>query len=238
MKHTRKGFSLIESLITLTLFSFLFLAGLSFLNSAKTHFHGLKDEYEAGESLYASCDRIRFDLEEAGAGLQGPLRLGLLPGISDSGDRLLVRSAELALALPDGLQPGQNRITLADTSAFKKGQMACVLGSAGGEAVTVAAVDPQSIVLAQPLQRGYAASEARLVLVRTVEIYLDQSSGILRRKVNTSPAQPLMEETSVFRCGYDPITHLTHISIRHEPSKEKNHAFSIRPKNLVLAGLR
>ena len=238
MKNTQKGYTLLESLITLALFSFLFLAGLSFLNSAKVHFHGLKDEYEAGESLYASCDRVRLDLEAAGAGLENPLRLGLLPGVSDTNDRLLIRIGEPALVLPADLQPGQTRITLADTSPFKKGRLACVFDDTGGEAVTVASVDPQSIVLTQPLQRGYPAADAWLVLVRTVEIYLDQSSGILRRKVNTSPAQPLLEETGAFQCRYDQITHLTRISIQHEPSKEKNHAFSIRPKNLVLAGLQ
>jgi prepilin-type N-terminal cleavage/methylation domain-containing protein len=237
MKHTR-GYSLLESLITLALFSFLFLAGLSFLGSAKTHFHSLQDEYEAAESLYASCDRIRLDLEEAGAGLENPLRLGMLPGVSDVNDRLLVRSAELALDLPADLQPGQTRITLADTSAFKKGRLACVFDDTGGETVTIASVDPQYLILAQPLKRGYPAADSRLVLVRTVEVYLDQSSSILRRKVNTSPAQPLLEETSAFQCGYDKVTHLTRISIQHEPSKEKNHAFSIRPKNLVLAGLQ
>ena len=99
-------------------------------------------------------------------------------------------------------------------------------------------VDPQSILLAQPLQRGYRAGEARLVQVRTVELYLDRSSLILRRKVNTSPAQPLLEETTSFQCGFDAATHITRVSLRHEPGKEKDHAFSIRPKNLVLAGLR
>jgi type II secretory pathway pseudopilin PulG len=237
MKH-RHGYSLLESLITLTLFSFLFLAGLSFLGSARTHFHGIKDEYEAGESLYASSDRIRLDLEQAGAGLEGPLRLGLIPGVSDANGRLRIQSAEAALALPADLQPGQTRITLADTSAFRKGRLVCILDGRGGETVTVATVDPQSVVISQPLQQGYAAADARLILIRTLEIYLDHGSRILRRKANTSPAQPLLEQTSAFGCVYDPVTHLTRIKIQHEPSKEKNHAFSLRPKNLVLAGLK
>jgi len=228
----------LESLLSLTLFCFVFMGGLAFLGPAKAHFHSLKDEYETCEMLYTAVDKIKLDLEQAGEGLFIPLAFGLVPGITAAEDSLWIESGELTLDLSSDLQPGQTRIPLLSTTGFKKGRQICIFNTSGGESATIASIDSNSILLTQPLHSGYLAGDSWLILVRTVQIFLDKDDNLLRRKVNTSSAQPLLEDTVLFFYDYDTAIHLIQIDISTKSNEGKKHAFSMRPKNLVLANLR
>ena len=96
---SKQGFAFLESLLSLAIFSFLFLGGLTFLGPTKLYFHGLIEEYESRENLYSAADKIKFDLEQAGQGLFNPLILGLIPGIKSMADSLKIESKELEIKL-------------------------------------------------------------------------------------------------------------------------------------------
>ena len=70
----RQGFSLIESLLALTLFSMIVLSTLEFFGMTKKTFFKLRDTQLAQESAWAALDKIRTDLLQAGQGLIEPLR--------------------------------------------------------------------------------------------------------------------------------------------------------------------
>lgn len=214
------------------------MGGLAFLGPAKAHFHSLKDEYETCEMLYTAVDKIKLDLEQAGEGLFIPLAFGLVPGIMATEDSLWIESGELTLGLSSDLQSGQTRIPLLSTTGFKNGRQICIFNTSGGESATIASIDSNSILLTQPLQGGYPVGDSWLILVRTVQIFLDKDDYLLRRKVNTSSAQPLLEEAALFFYEYDATIHLVRIDISTKSNERNTHAFSIRPKNLVLANLR
>lgn len=235
---SKRGFTLLESLLSLTLFCFIFMGGLAFLGPAKAYFHNLKDKYETCETLYTAVDKIKLDLEQAGEGLYMPLAFGLVPGIVAAEDSLQIESGELTLGLSTDLQPGQTRIPLFSTTGLKQGRQICIFNTSGGESATIASIDSNSILLTQPLQGGYLAGDSWLILVRTVQIFLDKDGNLLRRKVNTSSAQPLLEDTVLFFYEYDTTLHRIRIDISTKSNERNKHAFSMRPKNVVLANLR
>lgn len=237
MKHPH-GFSLLESLVGLCLFFLLLLGTLLVLNSAKTHFFKLKNDYEQTEDLHAASDKIRLDLEQAGYGLSIPLGLDLIPGIETDEQGIHIYSQDQEYPLKENLQPGQTKIGLQSVSGITAGRSLCIHNKETGELVIVDSTGPQYIILEQPLGNGYEARNSQLILIKNVNLYLDNSEDLLRRKVNSSSGQPLLEDTTIFQYTYDPISHVLSIQIQVRAFKEINHAYTIRPKNLVLAEMR
>ena len=66
-------------------------------------------------------------------------------------------------------------------------------------------------------------------------LYLDSESKILRRKVNTSTPQPLLEDAHAFDFSFDGTTNLIYISVALLDREDKKYEISILPKNLQLA---
>ena len=70
--------------------------------------------------------------------------------------------------------------------------------STKGEVKSIYSVDKESIVLSSPLNFSFLKEETSVFLLREVFLFLDKNKHTLRRKVNTSPAQPLLEEVGLF----------------------------------------
>lgn len=74
-----------------------------------------------------------------------------------------------------------------------------------------------------------------MVMVREVTIYADPENPVLRRKVNTSSAQPLAEDIQSFSCTYNPESHLAGIQLVLKLDEEKKYECVLSLKNLALA---
>ncbi len=233
--NSTAGFSLIESLLCLLIFCFVFLACISFAGTLQNQFVELKQEMECDETALFLLDRITKDLEQAGEGLLIPISLGLLEGLKIEENGFEIKSMEAEIPLLGNLYPGQTRITLDKTSALKKNRLICVHDSTQGEIKTISSIDDLSIVLFSPLQNGYIKDETKMLIIREVIIFPDSDSAMLRRKVNTSSAQPLAEEVHDFSCAYDPESHLTEIRLVLDLDEEKKYECFLSPKNLSLA---
>jgi len=229
------GFSLIESLLCLLIFCLVFLACLTFVPTLQNQFMSLKQEFECNETAFFALDRIKTDLDQAGQGLLIPIAQNLLQGLKIEGNKMKILSKEADIPLMDNLYPGQTRIVLGHTKALKKNRLICVYNRSQGEIRTISTIDDHSIVLSSPLQNGYSLDESSMLMVREVYIFQDSKSLVLRRKVNTSSAQPLVEETKNFICTYDPESHLTEIQLVLELDEEKKYVCFLSPKNLILS---
>lgn len=237
MKSPNNGFSLIECLISLSLFLVVFLGSMEIYNMSRQHFIEIKNTFERQESTFATLDKIRIDIKQAGKGLLYPLAQELLTGIQISDKSLEVFSSETCLNLNADLQIGQTRIDFPYTHSIKKNRQICIVNSTFGEIVTVVSVSSQSIVLDSPLQHVYPQDTTQLIVLRKVTFYLDEASHVLRRKVNTSPAQPLLEDASLFAFSYDAVTNLVNIQLALLTDKEIHHETDVFPKNLRLVEL-
>jgi len=90
----RRGFTLIEFLISLSLMLIIVLAGFEFFGQARTLFFKLKEAEESEEAALAALDKIRIDLTRGGRGLSVPMGMGLLEAVRADPERLTVLSSD------------------------------------------------------------------------------------------------------------------------------------------------
>jgi len=228
----RQGFSLIESLISLSLFLFVVVASLEFFISARDHFLRLKDEQEEDIAVFAGMDKMRIDILDCGRGFLIAQTLGIVAGIESAGDTLTTRAVAKKLHLLGDLVAGQTRITFQSISGIAKGQEICIYDDTRGETQGILSVDDRSLVLSSPLQFSYAQQETKVLSIEKVSFYLDQKSHILRRQVNSSPAQPLLEEVEDVYFSYVRASNLVDVTLKMREGKE--YAITVFPKNLGL----
>lgn len=235
--RSEAGFSLIESLLSLFLYLIIVLSSLEFFGFTRNIFLKLKTKQEVKEAALATLDKMRFDLLKAGLGLQQPISLGVLDGITESEDTLIIISKEKTFTPLGDLAAGQTIIQFSSTSKLKKGRKVCVFDSTKGEVKSISSVDKESIVLSSPLNFSSLKEETSVFLLREVSFFLDKNKHILRRKVNTSSAQPLLEEVGLFDFHYEKATNLVRLSLSFATNKEKAYETSVFPKNIALASL-
>lgn len=108
----RKGFTLIEFLISLSLLLIIVLAGFEFFGQARALFFKLKEAEESEEAALAALDKIRIDLARGGRGLAVPIGMGLLEAVRADPERLTVLSSEGSYGLREDLAQGGTRAAL------------------------------------------------------------------------------------------------------------------------------
>jgi len=235
---TKPGFTLIECLISLSLFTILILACLEFFSNTRILFVKLKDRFQISESIFFTLDRIRLDLHCGGQGLLIPIDLGILEPINVTPEHISVFSSDKKIELKAALVPGQTYIQLENIKELKKNRLICIFDSQHGEIKTISGIDSTGISLSTQLENHYHPDTASLLLLRTVSFYLDESNCILRRKINNSPAQPLLEDVRKINFSYDlEVNKLIHISIQMNGKEEKFYEITIIPKNSMLVSI-
>jgi prepilin-type N-terminal cleavage/methylation domain-containing protein len=236
MRKTQ-GFSLLEVLISLTIFSFIVLGTLECFIKARSYFLEMKQEHEANQSVLTALDKIKTDVSQSGKGLLSASRLKILESLSCENNVLNIKICEQPLISSSSLYQGQTRIFFKDTRPLKKKRKICLFDSCKGEVKKISSVDSVSCVLSTPLSHSYEKDQVSIVLLRELKFYLDEKKDIVRRKVNSSPAQPLLEETSDFSCSYDEMTNLVKITLSVKTKEEVPYEAFIFPKNTALARL-
>lgn len=231
----KKGFSLIESLISLSVSLIIFISAFEFFGVSRNVFLSLNKEEKAEEAATFSLDKMRIDILEAGLGLIQPIKSGLLEGLTVTDSTLTILCKEIEIPLNQDLTSGQTRISLSRSYKIKRGQQICVLDSQKGEVKSISSADKKSIILASSLEKSYSKEESSLVLIRSISYFLDEKTKILRRKVNNSPSQPLLEDVTQFNFYYNESSNLVRLRFILESNKEKPYEMSIFPKNMALA---
>lgn len=237
MRKVQRGFSLLESLISLFLFLLILLFSLGCFLNVRKHFTELKDAETCNTAVYAALDRMRRDLFEGGAGLIEAIRLNVVEGIEVEQDQLVVLSSDQDLVCLEALQPGQQRIPTPDAGKVKKGQMVGIFSPYEGEVHTVVSTEPDSIVIDSPLAFDYPPELVRFVLLRKITLFLDESLGVLRRKVNASSAQPLLENVASFVFDYIRDANLVRLGLTLNDKEEKKYETTVFPKNTAMASV-
>lgn len=232
---TQKGFSLIESSVALSIFLFVLLGAFQVYSSSQSHFTSLKQSQETTTCALAALDKMKTDILKSGLRLSTPAALGLLKPISKEDDILFFLSSDHCFFLEGSLIAGQTFIPLSSTQEIKEGNEICIFDDQKGEVVSILLIEENSVRLSSPLSNSYAAEETSIVLLKKICFYLDESRNILRRKVNSSPAQPLCEDVGDFYCAFDAFANLVEVKIILIPKPEKYHEIFIFPKNTALA---
>jgi len=231
----RRGSTLIESVLALVCFLIILQASLDFFGTARAVFAKLEDGLSARESAQAALERIRQDVLAAGQGLEEPIARGLAAGIAPDGAGTSILSVEEKVSLAADARAGDASLAIPDAGDFSVGRIVVLQDKADGELATVTSVAGNTLALAAPLGRSYAAADAELLLLRKVAYFFDAASSVLRRKVNTSSAQPLLEDTASFSMSVPALAGLVKVSLALQERLERSYEISIFPRNLALA---
>jgi prepilin-type N-terminal cleavage/methylation domain-containing protein len=230
----KKGFSLIELLISMTLFLIILISGVEFFAHTRGLFFKLKEAEEDSQAAYSALDRIRMDLVKGGCGLTEAMGLGLLAAVDAGPDRLTILSSEGPRSLGEDLGSGGALAILDTAEGIKKGDRVCFLEGLRGEVRGVSAVEGNALALDLPTEAGYSAASCRVLPIERVSYYLGTQDRVVRRQVNSSPAQPLIEDVGDFRYSYDLPSNLASVTIGISTHKEKIYGILVFPKNAGL----
>ena len=198
----------------------------------------IKTSQEANTAACSALDKIKTDLQQCGKGFTELSFPGIVNPLYAENNILTCRSVEKSVSLKNPLTPGQTRISLTSTVDFKKGKELYIADSIHGEIQTISSVDSTGVILSSSLINSYEADESDLYLLNKILFYLDKSKKILRRKVNSSPAQPLCEEVDSFECSYSLDTNLVKIHLSLTINPENINEISVFPKNTALYSFR
>jgi len=230
------GFSLVECLLGMALSLFVITSSLQFFGLAQKVFFRLKEREEAGQGALAALDKMRIDLLHAGRGLAGEMALGLVDAARATDDELRTTSLEKPLMLTGTARAGDIRLLLASTADIAFGQEICLSDGSAGEVRTVAAVEHGAVSLREPLERDYSLDTAVVSLLENVAYFLDGPARILRRRVNSGSAQPLLENIAAAIWLYDPEARLVRVRLELSVEGAHPHETTVFLKNPALVG--
>jgi hypothetical protein len=233
---TGRGFSLFECLLALALSLFVIIACFQFFGLAQKAFFKLKEREEAGQGALAALDKVRIDLLHAGRGLAEEMALGLVEAARATDGELRTTSREVSLTLAGEAKAGATRLLLASTADIATGQDICFCDGAAGEVRTVVAVERGAVVLGRPLERDYPGETASVSLLEHVAYYLDAPARTLRRQVNATSAQPLLENAALPTWLFDPEAGLVRVRLVLEGGSA--YEATVFLKNAALAAAR
>lgn len=234
----RRGFTLIESLISLVVMSILMLAAFESFGAARRVFAGLQDVQANRMSALAVLEKIRSDALVAGRGLGSAARLGLVEGIEETEDGYVWIDAEAEMSIGSDLAAGQRTIAASGAADFTAGRSVCLHDGRKGEKAVVQSADSSGLVLTSPLAFDYPGGETTILLLRSVSIYLDARSGVLRRRVNTASAQPLLEGVAGYFFKFERGTSLAVVGFRMDGDGGRTYELSMVAKNLAMAHVK
>ncbi len=231
----RAGFTLLELLVGLSLSFFVVLAVLEFFGAARRSYVRLKDREEAAQGAAAALDKMRIDILRAGQGLAVAAAAGVVDPVAESGGGLELLRAEEELVLAADIASGEVRLPLVRTGQVKPGREVCLENGADSEVVTVASLTVGAAVLSSPLAHDHPRDGTSVFLIERVVLNLDSRLGVLRRKVNLSSAQPLLESVRAAEFLADPTTNLVRVRFSLGPQGDATYELCLFPKNSALA---
>ncbi len=231
-----RGFTLLECLVGLALSLFVVCACLEFVGAAQRRFYELKEKEEAAQGAMAAVDKMKVDILRAGQGLAGPAALGLIEAVSEDAGGLLIRRVEDVFELAADVREGDVRLPLTRLGALKAGREVCLSNEENGEVLVVASVAAGAVVLSSPLGAGYAKDHTSLLLIEKVSLTLDARQGVLRRKVNLSTAQPLLEDVRSADFLANRAANLIRVRFGLKGQGDATYEICVFPKNPALAG--
>jgi len=234
-KFHLKGFSLLENLISLTLSLFILVSALEVITQVKKVYNRLQAQQEASLAASIALEKIREDLEKAGTGVNGCRPAIDQWPIKVENSQITLLSGELEIKLASDVEAGQDwalSVPWAGSgSKLRSGRVILITGQGQSDLAEIVDVSNNRVSLSPAFSSSFRRAESIAYLLEEVEFYLDSKQSILRRRVNKTSGQPLLEEVCSFQPAYDPETNLTWIRLQTGSKKEKTHELFFYAKN-------
>lgn len=231
-----RGFTLLECLIGLALALFIVCACLEFYGAAQKHFFRLKEKEETAQAAMAALDKMKVDILRAGQGLVREEGLGLVQAVAEDGGGLLIVRAERAYDLAGDVVEGDLLVPLTSVADLRPGREICLSDGERGEVLVISSVTAGAVVLSSPLGSGYSKEKSSALLLEKTSLILDAAGGVLRRKVNLSSAQPLLENVRAAEFLVDRSANVVRVRLGLKDQGDSTYELCLFPKNAALGG--
>lgn len=231
-----RGFTLLECLIAMAISFFLVCACLEFFGAAQKSYFKLKDKEEAAQSALAALDKMSVDILRAGQGLVLAASLGLVEPVAEAGGGLLVTRSEKSFVLAGDVAEGDVLIPLTGTSDLRPGREICLTDGVKGEVLAISSVTSGGVVVSSPVGSALAKARTSVALLERTSLSMDASQGVLRRRVNLSTAQPLLENVRAAEFTFDGAANLVRVRFTLNNKGDATYELRVFPKNPALAG--
>lgn len=231
------GFSLLECLISLSLSLLILVSALEVSVQARRVFVKLREAQEKDLGLAVALEKMREDLETAGAGIPKLLSGAGLSPLQVNGQTLAIFAADGKTRLLADISLGQGflivEVNAALSSILKKGRALYLTDGNSGELTYITSVSGNRLVVSPALNTAFEAARTDIIVLEKIELYLDRQQKILRRRVNSTTGQPLLEGAEGFAILYQAESNLASLTISIE-SGGKLHEYELvmYPKNL------
>lgn len=227
------GLTLLECLMALSFMLLIIAALMEISRSCRRFFFNLKDSQEFYQEIWSGQDRIRRDLNKAGLGLGPLLGSGLLLAVESKDSGLGIYSRESSFPLKAEVDAGSIIIPVNHNSSISRGQLVALIEEPKTELFKVEKVERDRITLNQPTREGYSINSS-VIAIEEIFYYLDEGNNILRRRVNASSGQPLLEKVVHFSWSIDNGRKVK-IILTFEREKEMIYEITAFPKNAFMA---
>ncbi len=231
----KNGFSAIEILVSMALSSMILSAAAEFFGLTRNHFLKLKAAEEENQSAMAALDKMKIDIHRAGAGLVEIARDGTINALADADNTFVIYRLDQTYALDADITAGDGQAVLKSVSGLSAGQEVCFGDEENSEAGIISSIAGKTIILSSPLKFSYFKDSGRLLALEKTSLFYDSGTRLIRRKVNTSSPQPLLEDVQSFSCSYDQNANLSHLSFSLGHDQEKKYEIAVFPKNIGLS---
>lgn len=231
------GFSLLECLISLSLSLLILVSALEVSVQARRVFVKLREAQEKDLGLAVALEKMREDLETAGAGIPRLLSGTGLSPIQLNGQTLAIFSADGKTRLLADISSGQTylivEVNAALSSILKKGRALYLTDGTCGELTYITSVSGNRLAVSPAINTAFEAARTDIIVLEKIELYLDRQQKILRRRVNNTTGQPLAEAIEGFTVSYQAEDNLASITLSID-SGGKVHVYELvmYPKNL------
>jgi|GEM_PF-2295434 len=231
------GFSLLECLISLSLSLLILVSALEVSVQARRVFVKLREAQEKDLGLAVALEKMREDLETAGAGIPKLLAGAGLSPIQLNGQTLAIFSADGKTRLLADISSGQGfllvEVNAALSSILKKGRAIYLTDGNSGELTYITSASGNRLAISPALNTAFEAARTEVIVLEKIELYLDRQQKILRRKVNSTTGQPLAEAIEDFTASYQAENNLASITLSIESGGQVHeYELVMYPKNL------
>lgn len=231
-----RGFTLIECLLSLSLLILILIGTIATSSHFKRLFYNLKRSQEINQEVWAGQDKLRRDLTKAGYGLETCLNYGLILPFEFKNQGLAIYTKEAAFSLQSEVCSGSSVIPVIHNNTFTRAQIGAIYDKDKGELFRVQKVEKEKIFITQPLKENYAKGSS-ILAIEEIFYYLDPNDQILRRRVNASSGQPLLENVHQFICSIEKRGQIKiSLVLKLDENKKKESLYEIKvfPKNAFL----
>lgn len=201
--------------------------------SCRRFFFNFKESQEFNQEIWAAQDRIRRDLNKAGLGLEPCLVSGLLLAIESKGSGLSIYSQESTFPLKVEVGAGSIVILVNHDGSISRGQLIALIDEQKTELFKVEKVEKERLTLNQPTKESYSINGVAMA-IEEIFYYFDEGNNTLRRRVNASSGQPLLEKVKHFTWLIDNRGQVK-IALTFETEKEMTYEIKALPKNAFMA---